>query len=104
MLYLVFIAIDRAIALDWLDWMQSVHIPDVLATGCFERAYLTRDPGLDTEDRDGYRVVYLCPDRLSLDKYTLAFAPELQQEHTARYEGRFDARREVLEVLASFGY
>ena len=34
-IYSVTITIEAAIDHEWLDWMQRVHVPDVLRTGCF---------------------------------------------------------------------
>ncbi len=35
-LYNVTVALDPAIETEWLAWMQQEHIPEVMATGCFD--------------------------------------------------------------------
>ena len=50
-IYNVTIKIDWTIHDAWLAWMQQVHIPELVATGCFTRSQLVRL--LDTDERKG---------------------------------------------------
>ena len=34
-IYNVTCHMDLALAEEWLRWMQEIHIPEVMATGCF---------------------------------------------------------------------
>jgi hypothetical protein len=34
-IYNVTVNVDNSVHDEWLDWMKSKHIPDVVATGCF---------------------------------------------------------------------
>lgn len=34
-IYSVTIAIQASIEPEWVEWMNKIHIPDVLRTGCF---------------------------------------------------------------------
>lgn len=102
MLYIVSIEIDDEVAEDWEDWMADVHVPDVLATGCFETAALARDETADTPERRAYRIIYRTRSRDAYREYVEEHADELQAEHTGRYRGQFEANRELLPVLASW--
>ena len=44
-LYNVTVSIDPAVSSDWLEWMRSTHIPDVMATGCFVESRISRVQG-----------------------------------------------------------
>ena len=100
-LYNVTISIDPAVELDWLNWMKTVHIPDVIATGCFQEARLSR---VHAEEDGGltYAIGYVAPSREKYDEYLETFARKLQQEHSARYDGRFAAFRTILTILEEF--
>ncbi|QDG50636.1 DUF4286 family protein [Persicimonas caeni] len=102
MLYTVYIKIDTARCNDWETWMQEVHIPDVLDTGCFAHATLARNPDADTDTRRAYRVVYRALSDEAFDTYQKEHAPQLQKEHTERYEGAFEAWRDVLPVIDGY--
>jgi hypothetical protein len=46
--------------------------------------------------------MYLAPDQASLDRYQTEFAPALQQDHAALYQGRFAAFRTTLQLIEEF--
>ena len=102
MLYTVYIAIDADRAEEWEEWMRQVHVPDVIDTGCFDHATLARDDGRDDAQRQAYRVVYRARSEEAFDDYQEKHAPALQQEHTLRYAGAFEATRDILPVLCEF--
>lgn len=102
MFYLVRVDIDADIADDWQEWMKDVHLPDVVETGCFKRAWITRRPEADERGRRSYRMVYLAESREDFQRYQNEYADELQNEHTERYAGMFDASRELLDVVDEF--
>lgn len=99
MFYLVYVWVDREIATDWLTWMCDVHVPDVVQTACFLDAFVVRDSEGDRDGRVAYRVLYRARSEAELERYQRDFAPALQAEHTERYEGRFEARRELLPIV-----
>lgn len=100
-LYNVTVSIDPAIAEDWLDWMRTHHIPDVMATGCFIESRISRVHG-EEEGGVTYAITYLSPDQQKMDEYSRQYAPLLQKDHSARYEGRFAAFRTILSVIEEY--
>jgi hypothetical protein len=100
-LYNVTVSIDPAIADEWLEWMRSRHIPDVMATGCFLESRISRVHG---EEEGGltYAITYLSPSQEKIDEYRVTHAPELQKEHSERYAGRFAAFRTILSVIEEY--
>jgi hypothetical protein len=82
--------------------MREVHIPDVMRTGCFTEALISRIRIPTVEDGDSFTLQYRCKDIQTLQHYQAKFAPALQQEHTERYKNRFVAFRTVTEVVAHF--
>ena len=97
-LYNVTINIDESIHEEWLTWMKEVHIPDVLATGCFTENKICRILA-EEEGGKAYSIQYLAPDMETYINYQTEFAPALQQEHTKKYAGKFGAFRTLLEVV-----
>ncbi|MEO9534178.1 MAG: DUF4286 family protein [Crocinitomicaceae bacterium] len=100
-IYNVTVNIDDDHHEDWLNWMKSVHIPDVLNTGMFLEARLSK---ILAEEQGGksYSIQYLCENQEALDRYQSEFAPRLQEEHTKRYGGKFVAFRTLLRLEKSF--
>jgi|LauGreDrversion4_2_1035121.scaffolds.fasta_scaffold2687169_1 hypothetical protein len=100
-LYNVTVAIDPSVEKEWVNWMRSVHIPDVMATGCFIESRFSK---VQTEDEEGlsYAITYLCPNKDMLEKYRNNYAPELQKDHSEKFNGRFAAFRTLLDVIEEF--
>lgn len=99
LLYNVTCNVDLTVADAWLYYMQAVHIPEVLATGCFVRSQICRL--LDEVENEGvtYAVQYYCPDAATLEAYQRDFAPALRADMEKRFPEQFVAFRTVLEVI-----
>jgi hypothetical protein len=100
MLYIVLVRIDKEVEQEWLAWMTLAHVPDVLATGHFEsgRVFRVEDPK-EEDGRGGYAIHYACRTRADYDAYKATEAPRLQKEHGDKFEGRFSAKRMLLEPI-----
>ncbi|MBK9254833.1 MAG: DUF4286 family protein [Saprospiraceae bacterium] len=98
-LYNVTVKIESAIHDEWLDWMRSVHIPDVMATGCFLSYRITRIVGDNDEHGIGYAFQYISPDNDTFHRYNTLYAPALQRSHTERYKEQYVAFRTLMEVI-----
>ena len=88
--------VDPTIHEEWLHWMKTKHIPDVMNTGCFHGNKICR---LMVDDEITYAIQYTCKDLATLEKYQQEFSSELQTEHTERYRGKFGAYRSLLEIV-----
>ena len=99
--YNVTVSIDPAIKDEWLQWMRAKHIPDVMATGCFKESRLTQihpqEPGETT-----FAIGYVAYSQDKLDEYSEVHAPKLQQEHSAKYDGKFAAFRTLMTIIEEF--
>ena len=84
---------------DWVEWMKKEHIPDMLKTGKFIKALMTRV--LVDEEMGGitYSVQYTAKNREMLKRYYEENAEELRSK-TRPFEGKFVAFRTELEVIS----
>ena len=97
--YSVKIEIDSEIESEWLHWMRSAHVPDVVATGCFSSPEMRRVLDPLAEHGVSYVIEYRVVNLASYEAYQRDHAPRLQAEHSARFAGRFRASRSIQEVL-----
>lgn len=97
-IYNVTVNVDTSIQEDWLSWMKSNHIPDVMATGFFREYRISR---LMVEEESGitFSIQYTVDSLDQLQAYQQSQAPRLQKEVKDRYGDRFVAFRTVMEVL-----
>ena len=99
-IYNVTTNIDESVHDEWLAWMQETHIPDVLGTGKFIKAKMSRV--LTEEDQGGitYSVQYTVIDRATLEKYYTEDAPRLRKKASERFPDRSVSFRTVLEIIS----
>ncbi|MGV3610931.1 MAG: DUF4286 family protein [Fluviicola sp.] len=100
-IYNVTVSLDPNIELDWVNWMRTVHIPEVMATGCFLESRMSK---MNNEEEGGctYAMTYVAYSQEHLDDYQNNHAAALQVDHKSRYEGRFAAFRSTLNVIEHF--
>ena len=83
----------------WVKWMKDKHIPDMLATGKFIGAKMSKV--LVEEDMGGvtYSVQFSVLDKVTLEKYYIEDATKLREEANALFAGSFVSFRTELEVV-----
>ena len=94
--------IDESIHTDWLTWMKQEHIPQVLATGKFEKATLVRV--LVEEEMGGvtYSVQYKTNSREALESYYKEHAPKLRAEGLKRFADKVLSFRTELQIIDEY--
>ncbi len=97
-IYNVTVVIEESLEEDWVNWMKTKHIPDVMSTKRFISYKMCRIIS-NTDDGISYSIQYRCKDMKTLHEYQINEAPELQKEHADRYSGKFAAFRTLLEVI-----
>jgi hypothetical protein len=98
-LYNITVKIESDAHDDWLQWMKSVHIPDVMATGFFISYKLTKLLGDDDEHGLTYAIQYIAPDIKQFLEYQKTYAPTLQKAHSDRYPNKYIAFRTLMEIV-----
>ncbi|MCB0430521.1 MAG: DUF4286 family protein [Flavobacteriales bacterium] len=97
-IYNVTVNIDDEVHDEWLEWMKSEHIPEVMATGAFIESRMARVLSDDPEGKT-YAIQYTCMTMNDYEKYREEHAPALQEKVLIRYKDRFVAFRTLLEVI-----
>jgi hypothetical protein len=89
-------AVVRADLIDGYEAYMRRHIPELLATGCFERASFARS----TVNR--YRIRYDARDQQSLDRYLAEHAQRLRADFVEHFPEGVDVSRENWQVLEAW--
>ena len=100
-IYNVTVNIDDSVHEEWLSWIRE-HIPQVLATGRFSEAKLTRV--LVEEEKGGvtYSVQYRAKSRQDLDDYYAHDAERLRGEGLSKFADKMLAFRTELEIIDEY--
>jgi len=93
--------IDESIHQKWLEWVKN-HIPQVLSTGHFTEAKLTRV--LVKEDLGGvtYSIQYRAKSREALELYYKNDADRLRQDVLKNFGDRVLSFRTELEIIDEY--
>ncbi|MCE2772423.1 MAG: DUF4286 family protein [Bacteroidetes bacterium] len=97
-IYNVTVNIDNDVHDDWLQWMTTVHVPDVVATGCFTDGNIFKIM-VDEQQGTSYSIQYKANSMDDVNRYLETFAPALREQHTARYKDKFVAFRTLLQHI-----
>lgn len=87
--YEVRLDVDPTLAESVERYMTTRHIPDIMASGCFERAHFDRGEG------GAYRTTYLAASREELDRYLRDHAEGLRADFLRHFSAGVTPRREV---------
>lgn len=97
-IYNVTINIDESVHDEWMDWMKKEHIPEMLATGKFTQALMSRVMVKEQMGGITYSVQYRAKDRESLKQYYLEDAGRLH-EKSARFKDKAVHFRTEMEIV-----
>lgn len=97
-IYNVTINIEEAVHNEWLEWMKEEHIPQMLKTGKFTEALMSRV--LVNEEMGGitYSVQYQTESKAMLQRYYDEDASAMRKE-SERFKGKAVAFRTEMEVV-----
>jgi hypothetical protein len=98
-IYNVTVKVAHAIAADWLRWLQKEHIPEMIATGCFENATVLQL--LENTDEEGptYAVQYRARQRADYERYLAECAPAMRQKGLDKWGEHFIAFRTLMQIV-----
>ncbi len=97
-IYNVTVNISEDIQNEWVQWMREKHIPDVMRTGCFIDSQMVKVLYVEDEGHT-YSIQYKFLEMPDIERYQKEFAPALQAEHTAKFNGKYAAFRTLLQVI-----
>ncbi len=100
-IYNVTINIDESIHDEWLTWIKE-HIPQVLATGKFDKAILTKVLVEEDQGSQTYSVQYRSYSREALDSYYKEDAEKLKAEGLKKFADKMLAFRTELQIVDEY--
>lgn len=98
-IYNVTIKLDASIHQQWLNWLQDIHIPEVIGTGCFTKATVLRLLEIDDNEGPTYAIQYFAESKALYNQYIEKFAGEMRQRSFDKWGNRFIAFRSVMQVV-----
>lgn len=100
-IYNVTVSVEESITSDWLNWMKTIHIPEIMGTGIFTSAQINRVIA-EKDSNNTFAISYKCLSMQDLHRYQVAFSDKLREKHINRYGDKVITFRSVMEVIDSF--
>ena len=97
-IYNVTVNIDESVHDEWIKWMKSHHIPEVMRSGCFIESKIVRVLHVNDTGHT-YSFQYTFKEMKDIEKYQKDFAPALQADVKQKYGDKFTAFRTLLEII-----
>ncbi len=98
-LYNVTVGIDTELELEWLQWMKTKHIPDVMDTGMFNSYKIFKVLSQEDDNSISYSIQYYADTIEKVVTYLDHYSAPLVREHRERYDNRHVAFRTLLEEV-----
>lgn len=97
-LYNVTSILDEKIHADWLNWMQTKHLQDVMDTGCFVSSRILKV--LDTPNEGvTYCIQFIAETIEKYKEYQTDFAPTLRAKVSTRFADKLVTYRTIMESV-----
>lgn len=98
-LYNVTVNVEPEYVLEWLEWMKSEHIPEVMGTGFFVEHKLFRLRNEMENNGETFSVQYFARDMSRLNFYLENEAPRLRKAHHDKFGDKCVSFRTILETV-----
>lgn len=96
-LYNVTIKVSNSIAVEWLQWLQQIHMPAIMATGCFVHSRIFRLLEIDDNEGPTYAVQYFANSKSNYNRYISLHAEQFRQESYDEWGDQFIAFRTLMQ-------
>ena len=97
-LYNVTVILEEEAESEWLEWMHTHHIAEVMSTGCFESNRIFKV--LESQNEGiTFSVQYIASNLETYEKYRTTFASKLQAELQNKFANRYVAFRTIMQLL-----
>jgi hypothetical protein len=99
LLYNITIGIDKEVEYEWLHWMKTVHIPEVMRTNLFSDFKIYKVLHETDEEDTSYSIQYLAQNLDQVNLYFEKFAPAILEKLRLRFKDKHVAFMTLLEEV-----
>lgn len=99
LLYNMTIGIDPDIEKEWIAWIKSKHIPDVMKTGLFKDAKMYKVLHDADDGTISYSIQYFATSINEVNQYLQSCAPAIVEEHRRKFINKHVAFQTLLEEI-----
>jgi hypothetical protein len=97
--YNVTTMVSPAIHNQWLIWMKEEHLPEIMATGLFQRNQFMRLKDVDEDQGITYAVQFFAVTLEDYQNYVSNHAPALRLKGTQKWGDQAVGFRTLMEIV-----
>ena len=99
-IYNITIKVANEIVAAWLDWMRTIHLPEMMQTGKFNSYRMCAlEDVADDDDSHTFVVQYECETKEAYEAYISDHSESMRQKGIQQFGNRFIAFRTIMEVV-----
>jgi hypothetical protein len=98
-LYNITYLVSHAIHDEWLLWMKTVHLPEVMSTGLFERNQLLKLLEVDEQEGLTYAAQFYATSLDQYNTYITNNAPALRLKANQQWGEQVLGYRTIMEIV-----
>ncbi|MEY3060031.1 MAG: hypothetical protein RL000_1383 [Bacteroidota bacterium] len=98
-IYNVTTMVSHAVHDQWLLWMKEEHLPEIMATGLFERNQFMRLLDIEEEQGITYAVQFFASTKENYDTYISNHAPALRLKGTEKWGDQVVGFRTLMKIV-----
>lgn len=98
-IYNITTKVHQSIHNEWLAWLQEIHNPEILTTGCFTAITILRLLEVDDEEGPTYAVQYYAESKTLYNRYIEQFGAAMRQQAFDKWGNQFISFRSLMQVV-----
>jgi hypothetical protein len=99
LLYNITVGVDPGIEREWLAWIKSTHVPDVMRTGLFTQSKIFKVLHDSDDGTISYSIQYMAKSMNDVEAYLERFAPAIMNAHRIKFLDKHVAFQTLLEEV-----
>ncbi len=98
-LYNITYMVSHEVHEEWLKWMKEIHIPEMIATGLFERNQVLRLLEVDDQEGITYAFQFYAATIGNYNTYITNYAPALRLKANQKWGDKVLGYRTLMEIV-----
>lgn len=98
-IYNITIQVSRGIHNEWLQWQLKEHIPQIMATNCFNKHQVLMLLEIDDTEGPTYAIQFYAESKADYNRYIELYAPVLRNKAADKWGEQFVAFRTLMQVV-----
>lgn len=98
-IYNITTKVHHSIADEWLQWLRTVHVKDVMESNCFSDYKIVKLLEVDETDGPTFAIQFFADSKALYNLYIENFAKEMRNRSFTKWGDKFISIRSVMQIV-----